>query len=215
PAGRCGLPLSLQSRVCRLLVSIPESRVPEAYRLSLHDALPISATRRRAAIAMRALQRSGALGPGATVQDLGAVPWQSVYNRWPTGRASWNRMRAAVSLFLAMTIKKRHPFRLDVMEQMPSPIEPPGPVPDLDVATFWKIVDRAPEVLRPAYLLLAATGLRPGEYLRLQATDLFPLTKSLRVPGTKTASSADVVRVAEELWPWIAAAVPCAVGYQV
>src|SRR5438034_6708404 len=42
-------------------------------------------------------------------------PWQSVYNRWPTGRASWNRMRAAVSLFLTMTIKKRHPFRLDVM----------------------------------------------------------------------------------------------------
>jgi integrase len=45
--------------------------------------------------------------------------------------------------------------------------------------------------------------------------DLLPLTRAIRVPGTKTAGSADVVRVADELWPWIVAAVPCAVGYQV
>ena len=37
----------------------------------------------------------------------------------------------------------------------------------------------------------------------------------LRVPGTKTAGSADVVLVDETVWPWIVAAIPCAVSYQV
>ncbi len=173
------------------------------------------ATRRRAAISMRRLQRSGPLSAGATIQDLGATNWRALFNAWPTGPAGWNRMRAAVSLFLSMTLAKQHSFRLEVMAAMPRAQEPPGPVPDLTVEAFWRIVGRVPGVLRPAYVLLAATGLRPGEYLRLQGTDLLPLTKSLRVPGTKTAGSADVVRVPAELWPWVAAAVPCPVGYQV
>lgn len=166
------------------------------------------ATRRRAAISVQALRRSNALRPGATVRDLAAVNWRAVYNQWHTGPTGWNRMRAAVSLFLSMTLGKQHPFRLEVMAAMPHPQEPPGPVPDLTVEVFWRIVSRAPQPLRPAYVLLAATG------LRLQRTDLLPLTKGIRVPGTKTAGSADIVRVGDALWPWIAAAVPCPVGYQ-
>ena len=120
-----------------------------------------------------------------------------------------------LSLFLSMSLSKTHPFRLEVMVAMPHPKEPPGPVPDLTVEAFWKIVARVRESLRPGYVLLAATGLRPAEYLRLEPSDLLPLTKGIRVPGTKTAASADVVRVAEVLWPWVVAAVPCPVSYQV
>jgi hypothetical protein len=47
---------------------------------------------------------------------------------------------------------------------MPHAKEPPGPVPDLTVEAFWRIVGRAPEALRPAYVLLAATGSRDGEW---------------------------------------------------
>jgi integrase len=173
------------------------------------------ATRRRHVISVRALLRSDTLSSSASVRDLAAVNWKVVYNRWDTGPAGWNRMRAAISLFLSMTLGKLHPFRLEVIGAMPHPEESPGPVPDLTVDAFWSIVRRVPEPLRPAYVLLAATGRRPGEYLRLQPVDLLPLTKAIRVPGTKTAGSADVVRVADALWPWVVAAVPCAVGYQV
>jgi integrase len=173
------------------------------------------ATRRRHGISLRALRRSSALGPGAAVRDLAAVNWKSVYNTWSTEAAGWNRMRAMVSLFLSMTLGKQHPFRLEVIGAMPHPLESPGPVPDLTVEAFWRIVGRVAEPLRPGYVLLACTGLRPAEYLRLQPIDLLPLTRGIRVPGTKTAGSADVVRVAETLWPWVAAAVPCPVGYQV
>ena len=185
---------------------------------ALEQWLPTSgrapATRRRAAISVHALRRSNALSPGATVRDLAAVNWRAVYNQWHTGPTGWNRVRATVSLFLSMSLSKQHPFRLEVMAAMPHPQEPPGPVPDLTVEVFWRIVSRASEALRPAYVLLAATGLRPGEYLRLQRTDLLPLTKGIRVPGTKTAASADIVRVGDALWPWVAAAVPSPVSYQ-
>jgi integrase len=173
------------------------------------------ATRRRADISVRTFRRAHVLGSGALVRDLATVNWRAVYNSWPTGPANWNRMRAMVSLFLSMNLGKQHVFRLEVMAAMPHAKEPPGPVPDLDVATFWQIVGRAPEALRPGYVLLAATGLRPAEYLRLEPSDLLPLTMAIRVPGTKTAASADVVRVGETLWPWVVAAVPCPASYQV
>jgi integrase len=50
--------------------------------------------------------------------------------------------------------------------------------------------------------------------MALKRTDLLLLTKAIRVPGTKTAGSADTVPVADELWPWVLAAVPCPIGYQ-
>lgn len=37
-------------------------------------------------------------------------------------------------------------------------------VPDLDVPTFWQIVNQTPEVVRPSYVTMAYLGLRVGEY---------------------------------------------------
>jgi len=58
-----------------------------------------------------------------------------------------------------------------------------------------------------------AVGLRVGEYLRLTADHLHPITRTVSVPGSKTASSAAVLRVDPDLWPWIVQAVPAPVGY--
>ena len=41
-----------------------------------------------------------------------------------------------------------------------------------------------------------------------------PHTCAVQVPGTKTAGSADVLRVDERLWPWIVAGVPSPLKYK-
>jgi integrase len=81
-------------------------------------------------------------------------------------------------------------------------------VPDLTIGQFWKIVNSAPAHVRPAYVVLAASGMRLGEYLRCDQTHLNAASHSINVPGTKTAASADTVYVEPELWPWVEAGIP-------
>lgn len=172
-----------------------------------------AASRVRNATSIRALRRSNVLGPGATIGDLGAVDWAALRARWPTGPTGWNHVRRTVSRFLTMTLQdKWHPFRRAVMGLYPVATEPPAKVPDLPVKVFWAIVRRTPEWLWPSYVTLAATAMRPGEYVRCVATDLLPDTMAVNVPGTKTAASAATVRVDEKLWPWVAGAIPCPVS---
>jgi len=61
---------------------------------------------------------------------------------------------------------------------------------------------------------LAATGLRVGEYLGLEESNLRPITREIEVPGTKTAASRDVIRVGEEAWRYVVASVPAPVRYK-
>jgi integrase len=87
-------------------------------------------------------------------------------------------------------------------------------VPELSAALFWRIVSKTPRYVRPCYVTLAATGLRVGEYLALDETNLRPLAKEIEVAGTKTAASSDVVRVGDEAWRFVVAAVPAPVRYK-
>ena len=172
-------------------------------------------TRKRYAVSFRALKRSGVLVPSATVGDLRSVDWNGVRCRWGGGSADWNRLRSAVSRFLTMVLgDKYHPFRRDIMTRFPRAKESQGRVPDLTVEMFWEIVWAAPVHVRPAYVILAATGLRVGEYLDLHEHHLLPMVKGIRVPGTKTEASEDVVRVGNETWKWLRKAVPSPVQYK-
>ena len=63
-------------------------------------------------------------------------------------------------------------------------------------------------------MTIAAAGLRAGEDLQLEEHHLRPLTKSIAVPGTKTAASDDVVMIGAEVWPWVQRAVPSPVRYK-
>jgi len=87
-------------------------------------------------------------------------------------------------------------------------------VPDISLALFQNIVANTPEFVRPAFITLAETGLRVGEYLRLADSDLLPHTCAVRVPGSKTAASSATIRVDAQLWPWVSAAVPAPLGYR-
>lgn len=143
--------------------------------------------------------------------------WVALSREWPGGPADWNRMRAGVSRFLSVTLgDKWHPTRRQILdpENFPRMAEPPGRVPDLPPELFWKIVDAAPEYLRASYVTMAVAGLRPGEYLALEEHHLLPHTTSIQVPGSKTAGSADVVRVGPVAWEWVKPAVPSPVRYR-
>lgn len=106
-----------------------------------------------------------------------------------------------------------HPVRRAIVRAIPKRVAH-ARVPDLPPALFWRVVQAAPEYVRAAYVTLAATGLRVGEYLVLTRDHLLPHMCSVNVPGTKTAGSAAVLRVDARLWPGVLAAVPAPVRYK-
>lgn len=173
-----------------------------------------AATRHRYGTSFTALKRRAILPASATVSDLQIVDWKELETTWGGSAADWNHLRRAISKFLSDTLGDvHHPVRRAIMKAFPRRAER-ARVPDLSPALFWQILHVAPEHIRPAFIVMAATGLRVGEYLRLDKSHLKPATHSLDVPGTKTASSAATLRVDERLWPWLEAAVPAPVQYK-
>ena len=62
-------------------------------------------------------------------------------------------------------------------------------------------------------MVLVATGMRVGEYLRTTTAHLKPAIFGLEVPGTKTGESRATVFVGERLWPWLEAGIPSPLCY--
>jgi len=175
---------------------------------------PAKQTRRRYATSFGTLERSGVLKADATVGDLAGVDWRALAATWNGGASDWNHLRRAVSRFLTLYLGDlHHPMRRAVVKAIPTRKET-ARVPDLPLPLFWSIVQATPEFVRAAYITMAALGLRVGEYLKLTKDHLLPHTLSVRIPGTKTAESAAVVRVDERLWPWVVAGVPSPLAYK-
>ncbi|MGQ0701978.1 MAG: tyrosine-type recombinase/integrase [Gemmatimonadales bacterium] len=174
-------------------------------------------TVKRYGVSWKQLEGAGVLRAGATVSALRELDWKALARQWTEkGRSGsdWNHLRRAVSRFLTVHLADvYHPMRRAVVAAIPRRPESER-VPDLDTPAFWRVVAAAPEHVRPAYVTLVALGLRTGEYLRMRETDLHPITKSVSIPGRKTAGSAAVLQVDPELWPWVVAAVPAPVAYQ-
>lgn len=172
-------------------------------------------TGRRYAVSFAAVERARVLAPTAAVEALARVDWPALRAAWAPSPASWNHLRRALSAFLTTHLgDKLHPFRQQVLRAFGKLEREVARVPDLSPDLFWRIVRAAPPHVQPAFVSLVATGLRVGEYLRLAETDLYPHTCAVRVPGTKTAASAATVRVNQQLWPWVAAAVPSPLAYK-
>jgi integrase len=153
----------------------------------------------------------GPLRADATLSSLRGVDWSALTKTWPGSGSDWNHLRRAVSRFLTCHLKDEyHPLRREVVNAIPLKAEVER-VPDLDPATFWRVVEAAPDYLRASYVAIVALGLRMSEFLRMREEHLHPLTKSVSVPGTKTAGSLAVLKVDPELWSWVVRAVPCPV----
>jgi integrase len=176
-----------------------------------------AATRERYEASAKKLRRFSGLGETAKVRDLRRVRWTRLKARWPgkTGRppcspSDWMRLRQFIGAFLTTYLGDvYHPFRRKVMKLIPRAKEK-GRVVEITVEQFWEVLEHIPEHARPCYVVLAATGMRLGEYLACRKTDLNARALSVHIPGGKTGE--DVVDVEEGLWPWIEAGIPAPIG---
>ncbi len=164
-------------------------------------------------IYLQQLRARQVLPEGASVRDLDRINWKDLQQRWGKGPADWNHLRSAVSRFLTVQLGDvYHPFRRQVMRHFPKLKAPAGRVPDLTPEKFWEVVAAAPEWLRAAYVVLVLTGMRLGEYLRCTEANILSERKGIRVPGTKTEGSADVIFIDARMWGWIEAGIPSPLG---
>jgi integrase len=135
------------------------------------------------------------LPPSATFRDLLKVDWKTLKTEWNRSAADWNHLRRALSAVLTTLLGfPSHEFRERLMQLVPLRRER-ARVPRITPELFWQIYDCMPEHARIAIVVLAATGLRVGEYGRLERADLFPERFELHVPGTKTEGSDDLIAV--------------------
>lgn len=195
------------------LLSLVRGFVP--LRHAVDDTLPAmgrsEATRSRYRLS---LDKLITLRPALTVRGLASLDWSALRPLFHSP-ADWNHLRRAVSRFATVYYGGKHqPARHAILAAI-GPLEHEAHrVPDLTPALFRTIVSKVRPDLRPAFVALAATGLRVGEYLRLTPDHLRPATRSLVVPGTKTATSRATVTVDPALWPVVVAAVPAPLGYR-
>lgn len=146
----------------------------------------------------------------ATVADLERVDWPALWLALADKSASRrNGVKAAVSAFLTAFLgDKHHPFRRDVVKRMGPKERIEAEPRAVTVAEFQTLLQHIPAPLRPAFVTLAATGMRVGEFLWLTESDLarFP---ELRVKGK---TGAGWVSVDPALEPIVRAAVPCLIA---
>lgn len=199
-------------------------------RESLADALArciknmgrAKATRRRYQTSLAKLQRMAelpakdgrSLDPSTlTVGELALIDWRACERlpQWKSA-ADWNHTRRAVSAFLTVFFgTEHHEFRVSLIETIPLRTER-ARIPELTAQAFWRIIATAPEHAQSCYVSLAASGMRLGEYLRSDKSNLDAAECAIDVSGSKNAQSTDRIYVHEKLWPWIEAGVPSPLG---
>lgn len=192
----------------------------KSLRAAVEAWLPTSAradgSRKRYEVSWNHFLRLKALSDTAVVRELAGVDYHKLFARWGTSEADWNRFRAALSAFLSRYLgAKMHPFRYEVLSRVPRGEESDGRVPDLDVATFWQIIDAAPEHVRAVYVAMAVLGAGYSELAALTRLSLRKKSLTVVLAGRKQGRKQPLeVAVAPNLWPWIEAAIPVPLGYK-
>lgn len=180
-------------------------------RAAIEQTLPrmgrAEATRERYRVGLSHLVTLGVLRDGTIVQDLLRDDWAGLLDRWEASPATKNAVRASVSRFLTKFLgDKFDPFRRAVLHEDRWPrLKVPPTVRGITPSQFQSLLARVPEHLVPSYVILAATGMRVGEYLS-QGIQADEQTHTLHTTG-KTGPK--VYALAPELWPLVRVAVPC------
>jgi integrase len=172
-------------------------------------------TKLRYSISCKALEKRAGLWltRQSTIADLRTVPWDVLRKVWLASKSGtdWMHMRRGLSHFLTVTFRSRyHPLRAEVLFAM-KPAKERKRMPDLSVETFWKVVNRVREDLRPAYVTIAGLGLRAGEYLSIGPDSFNESTLQLSITGKTGAAT---LLVPEELYGWVRAACPALASYK-
>lgn len=167
-------------------------------------------SRQRYTVSWNHFRRLKAVGDHAVVRELANVDYHKLLARWGSSDADWNRFRAALSAFLSRYLgSKMHPFRYEVLSQVPRGQESEGRIPDLDVADFWRIIDHAYEPVRAVYVAMATLGAGYADLKPLSKHALRRKSFTVLIRGRKLGRQEPLeVAVAPELWDWITAAIP-------
>ena len=156
-------------------------------------------------------------GPDMKIRDVVLVSkldWRVIAGAWGTSNADWNHMRRSLSAVLTTLFHDdtAHPVRREVIAAIPL-LHEKEHVPDLPPALVWRILEQLPDHARAFPMVLVVTGLRIGEYERLEPHHLQHESFRIDVPGTKTDASDDYVQVAPDMWPVVVRGVPSPYRY--
>lgn len=156
-------------------------------------------------------------GPDMKIRDLVLVSkteWKLLSQSWGTSPADWNHARRSLSAVLTTLFHgdDAHPVRREVINAMPF-LKEVERVPDISPALVWRILEQLPDHARAFPMVLVVTGLRIGEYERLEPHHLHHESCRISVPGTKTDASEDYIDVAPELWSVVVRGVPSPYRY--
>lgn len=180
--------------------------------------LPTSArakgSRQRYTVSWNHFLRLKAVSDNAIVRELAGVDYHKLLGRWGASDTDWNRFRAALSAFLSRYLgSKMHPFRYEVLSQVPRGQESEGRIPDLDVADFWRIIDKAHEPVRAVYVTMAVLGAGYADLAPLTRHQLRRKSFTVLLRGRKLGRQQPLeVAVAPALWPWVEGAIPLPIG---
>lgn len=168
---------------------------------------PTTLTRERYRVGLEALGRLGLDVQAMTVAELQRDDWRELLGRWDASPATKNGVRTAVSRFLTRFLgDKHHPFRRAVLHEDRWPrLKVPHRVRGVAPVEFWQLMALVPERLVPSYVVLAASGMRIGEYLHpdIRADEARHVIETTGKTGPKTYS------VDATAWEYVRAAVPC------
>jgi integrase len=126
------------------------------------------ATRERYRVALVSqLTAVGVLTETAAVRDLKRDDWGDLLDAWHVSNATKNGLRRAVSRFLSRYLGgKYHPFRHEVLHEDRWSILKVAPrIRGIEPSAFPRFIAHVPAKEREPVMLLAATGMRVGEYL--------------------------------------------------
>ncbi len=169
---------------------------------------PTELTRERYRVGLDALWRLGFDEEKAIVGDLQRDDWRELLSAWDASPATKNGVRTAVSRFLTRFLgDKHHPFRRAVLHEDRWPrLKVPRQIKGFAAVEFWPLLRLMPERLVPSFVVLAASGMRVGEYLNDDALTVDEAHHVIHVSG-KTGPKAYAIDAGA--WEYVRAGVPC------
>lgn len=189
-----------------------KTRLADAIADTLPRMGPTAITRDRYRVALDGLRQLGLDPDTMTVAELkrDADDWASRFAAWSVSPATKNNVRTAVSRFLTRFLGHvHHPFRLEVLhEDRWRRFAVPRRVKGFAEAEFWPLMGQVPERLVPSYVVLAASGMRVGEYLHpdIRVDEAHHVIETMGKTGPKTYA------VDASAWEYVRAAIPCRVS---
>lgn len=179
---------------------------------AIADTLPIMGpteiTRERYRVALIVgLAHLGLDTSAMTVAELKRDDWRELLAGWDASPATKNGVRTAVSSFLSRFLGDvYHPFRREVLHKDRWPrLKVARRVKGFSPIEFWPLMRLIPERLVPSCVVLAASGMRIGEYLHasIRADEAHHVIETTGKTGPK------VYAVDPDAWEYVRAAVPC------